>query len=218
MSNRGVNSKRWPNVVTGARIALMPAVLAAAVAGSKPGFVVLIAASLATDALDGYLARRLDAFSDFGRKLDSAADYLTMLTGIAGIALLWPEMVRREAPWIIAGLTAFFVVVVHGWMRLGRSPCYHTWGAKLGAAACALSLIPLLRGGPAWPFHSVIVFQILVGCEEMLIAFLVPEHVGEMPTAWHAFRLRRQKRAGFPRPPRSARPGPESERVATQPR
>ena len=91
--------KKLPNFISGLRLALMPAVLMSAIAGSRLWFVVLLAASLVTDAFDGFLARRLKAESEFGRKLDSAADYLTLLTGIAGIAL----RVRRE---YLARLTA----------------------------------------------------------------------------------------------------------------
>ena len=190
-----INPKLWPNLISGVRIALMPAVLMAAIAGSRTWFVGLLAASLTTDALDGFLARRLNAHSDFGRKLDSAADYLTFITGLAGIALLWPEITRRELPWIAAGLAAFFGVVVLGFVRLGRAPCYHTWAAKVGAAGCALSLIPLLAEWTATPFHLMIVGQILAGIEEMAIVLCVPEHKGEVATLWHAWRLRRESMA-----------------------
>src|SRR3954469_7681948 len=117
-----LNRKLWPNLLSGTRIALMPAVLTVAMAGSRLWFCVLVAASLLTDAFDGFLARRFNAFSEFGRKLDSMADYLTMITGLAGIALLWPHIVHRELPWIGAGLAAFFAVIVYGFIRLGRAP------------------------------------------------------------------------------------------------
>ncbi len=190
-----MNPKLWPNLLSGARIALMPAVLTAALAQSRRWFVVLLVTSLLTDALDGFLARRLNAYSDLGRKLDSAADYLTMVTGLAGIALLWPEIMRRELVWVAAGLGAFFAVVVYGFIRLGRAPCYHTWAAKLGAVLCACSLVPLLLEWTPLPFHVAIVLQILAGLEEMTIALLVPSHVGEMATVWHAWRLRRESMA-----------------------
>ena len=183
--------KLWPNLLSGTRIALMPAVLLAAIFGSKPWFVILLAASLTTDALDGFLARRLNAFSDFGRKLDSAADYLTLMTGLAGIALLWPESVRRELPWIATGLGAFFGVIVFGFIRLGRAPCYHTWAAKLGAIGCSLSMIPLLSGWSAGPFHVMIGLQVLAALEDVVIIMLIPKHEGEIATLWHAWRLRR---------------------------
>ena len=192
-----MNPKLWPNLLSGTRIALMPAVLMSAILGSRPWFVALVAASLLTDALDGFLARKLNAFSDFGRKLDSAADYLVMMTGLAGIALLWPDLVRRELPWIIAGLSAFFGVIVFGFVRLGRPPCYHTWAAKIGTMGCALSMIPLLSGWSAVPFHVMVSLQILAAVEEVIITLLIPSHTGQMATVWHAMRLRReQRRAG----------------------
>ncbi len=184
-----------PNWLSTLRILLAPAALTAALAGSKPWFIGLLAAGLLTDAMDGFIARRLHAETDFGRKLDSAADYVTMLIGIAGIALLWPEIMRRELPWVIAALVAFFAVIVYGLVRLGRAPCYHTWGAKTFAVACALSLIPLLAGWAAWPFHAAITLQILGGVEEMLIVLLIPEHRGQVATLWHALKLRRQYHA-----------------------
>src|SRR5829696_9217641 len=162
-----MNPKRWPNLLSGTRIALMPAVLLTAMGGSRMWFLILVGASLATDALDGFLARRLNAFSDFGRKLDSAADYLTMITGLAGIALLWPEIVRRELPWIIAGLAAFFGVIVYGFVRLGRAPCYHTWAAKFGVMGCAVSMIPLLGEWSPTPYRIMVVLQILAALEEV---------------------------------------------------
>jgi len=190
-----MNPKLWPNLVSGARIALMPVVLMAAVAGSRVWFVALLATSLATDALDGFLARKLNAFSDFGRTLDSLADYMMLLTGIAGIALLWPEAMQRELPWVISGLGAFFAVLVYGYARFGRPLRYHTWATKGLAMLLALSLVPLLGGWSPWPFRVVVALEVLSALEQMCIATLVPFHTGEMPTVWHAWRTRRESMA-----------------------
>lgn len=198
------NRRNLPNLVSGARIALVPAILGTALAGSKQWFVVMVIISLATDVLDGFLARRLHAYSDLGRKLDSAADYLTMITGLAGIALLWPEIVRRELTWVLAGLGAFFAVIVYGFARLGRAPCYHTWLSKIGAAGIALSLVPLLSGWSAAPFHLMIVIEVIAALEEMTIALLVPSHVGEMASVWHAWKVRQESMALLT-PPRHSR-------------
>jgi len=189
-----VNPKLVPNLLSGTRIALMPAVLMSALAGSRTTFVALVGLSLATDALDGFLARRLNAYSEFGRKLDSAADYVTLMTGATGIALLWPEIMHRELPWVLAGLSAFFAVLVFGFARFGHALGYHTWATKILAIAMALSLIPLLSGGPALPFHLLILLQFVASAEQMAIAVVVPEYRGEMPTVWHALRLRQSQR------------------------
>jgi phosphatidylglycerophosphate synthase len=187
-----VNRQAWPNLVTATRLALMPAVLGAALAGSRPWFVALIAGALLTDAIDGFLARRLQAYSEFGRKLDSLADYVTLVTGVSGIALLWPEIARRELAWIVTGVTAFFAVIIYGFVRLGRVPCYHTWASKAGAIVCPLTLVPLLNEWTAWPFHAAMVLLVITGLEEIAIAVQLPEHRGEMPSLWHARRRRRE--------------------------
>jgi phosphatidylglycerophosphate synthase len=199
------NPKHWPNILSATRLALMPVVLGAAVAGSRRAFVVLLGIALSTDVFDGYLARKLHAFSDLGRKLDSAADYVAMITGIVGIALLWPGTFERELPWIVAGLGAFFGVVAYGLIRLGRAPCYHTWLAKAGGAACALSMIPLLTGYSELPFHLAITLQICAGVDEMIIALLVPWHVGEMSSSWHAWKLRSSRPEMTPPAPAGTR-------------
>ena len=200
-----MNRKLWPNLLSATRIALMPAVLACALAGSRFWFTVLIVVSLLTDALDGFFARRFNAFTELGRKLDSAADYVTMVTGVAGIAVLWPEIMHRELPWVIVGLVAFFAVIVYSFIRLGHAACYHTWASKTGAIVCPITLVPLLNEWTALPFHLAIGFLVLTGLEEIAIALLIPRHVGEMPTVWHALRRRRAT---------TARAAPESDSKA----
>ncbi len=185
-----------PNLLSAARLLLMPLALMAALMGSKSWFVGLLGVALLTDAIDGPIARWLRAESEFGRKLDSAGDYVTLLLGVAGIALLWPEIMRRELPWVAAGLTLFFAVIVYGFVRLGRAPCYHTWLAKISAVACALSLVPLLAEWTELPFRLAVILQVIGGLEELAIVLLVPWHKGEVPTLRHAWRLRRERASG----------------------
>ncbi|HTO03027.1 MAG TPA: CDP-alcohol phosphatidyltransferase family protein [Opitutus sp.] len=197
MRSRSLKSMRksqWPNIVTASRIALMPGVLAAAMLGERAWFAGLLAVALATDVLDGYLARRLNSFSDFGRKLDSIADYTVLFVGLAGVTLLWPDVVKREWAWFAAVMGSFFVAMIYSFVRLGRVPCYHTWLSKGTVAGCVLALIPLLAGWTATPAHVVAALQVLVGVEEIAIASLIPWHVGEVPSVWHAWQLRKAKR------------------------
>jgi len=183
-----------PNLLSAARLLLMPTALIAALAESKPWFVTILTVALITDAIDGPIARWLRAESDFGRKLDSAADYVTLLSGVAGIAILWSDIMHRELPWVATGLTMFFAVIVYGFVRLGRAPCYHTWMAKISAVACAISLVPLLAEWTEVPFHVAVILLIVGGVEELVIINLVPWHEGQVRTFWHALKLRRQRK------------------------
>jgi CDP-diacylglycerol--glycerol-3-phosphate 3-phosphatidyltransferase len=82
MSGRLLN---LPNILTLARIAAIPLVVvfyALPVAWGRPVAALLFLASSATDWLDGYLARRWDQTSAFGRFLDPVADKLVVAAAL----------------------------------------------------------------------------------------------------------------------------------------
>lgn len=188
-----MSSSPWPNIVTLVRVALAPPLVAAGLAGERGWFAGLLTVALLTDVIDGWLARWLQAYSELGRKLDSLADYLTLFAGLTGIWLLWPEVIRREWMWFAAVLTSFFGAMLFCYVRLGRVPCYHSWASKATVVACVVALVPLLAGWTPVPARIVATFQVLVGVEEVAIALLVPWHDGEVPSLWHAWRMRRRR-------------------------
>jgi phosphatidylglycerophosphate synthase len=186
--------KKLPNLLSLLRLALLtPAMVAVAWAGgSRPWFLALFAAALLTDALDGFLARRLGAQSDLGRKLDSWGDYTMTAAAAAGVWRLWPEVMREEWPWFVTTLVGCFAIVAYGLVRWGRVLGYHTWLAKAMAVVLPLAVVVLLAGWSAGPFHAAVVLQVLCAMEELAIALALPGFSGEMPGLWHALRRRRE--------------------------
>ncbi len=83
-----------PNTVTVARILLVPFVVWAITAGRyQLAFWLFVAAGI-SDAVDGFLAKRLGAESEFGAYLDPLADKALLMSiyvtlGIAGLLPLW---------------------------------------------------------------------------------------------------------------------------------
>lgn len=86
-----------PNVLTMIRLALIPVFVAMFIAGQdKLALAVFIIAS-ATDLLDGYLARKHNQITDFGKLMDPLADKLMVITalicqGVTG-TFPWPAIV-----------------------------------------------------------------------------------------------------------------------------
>lgn len=69
-----------PNILSAFRIAAAPFLLYVAFIGHKSIFLFILGLSLLSDAVDGFIARRLGVSSKIGTKLDSWGDLATYLT------------------------------------------------------------------------------------------------------------------------------------------
>ena len=186
--------KQLPNLLSLLRIVVLAPVMVALAwaTGSRPWFLALFGAALVTDALDGFLARRLGAESDLGRRLDSWGDYAMTAAVVVAIWRLWPEVVQQEWPWFVTTLVGCFAIVVYGLVRWRRVLGFHTWLAKAMAMILPAGVVVLLAGWSAVPFHAAVILQVLCGMEEMVIAFLLPGFSGHIPSFWHALQRRRE--------------------------
>ena len=91
-----------PNALTMSRVAMIPAVLWYITAGTPRDAVVagwLYGATAVTDLLDGYLARKQNLVSVFGKFLDPLADKLLVMA-----TLIYLTRMGRIAPWIVVVL------------------------------------------------------------------------------------------------------------------
>jgi phosphatidylglycerophosphate synthase len=189
--------KRLPNLVSSLRLVAAAAMaVVTATAGSRVWFLSLLALALLSDALDGFLARRLKAESELGRKLDSWGDYAVVTSVAYGLWMLWPDMVHREAAWLITVYAACFAIVIYGLVRWQRILAYHTLASKAFAVMLPVALALLLADWSAVPFHFVVVFQVGAAAEEIAIALVLPGYSGQVPSLRYALRRRREGRPG----------------------
>jgi cardiolipin synthase len=77
-----------PNILTALRLAASPALVALLWRGHDYAALIVFVIAGATDALDGYLAKRFNLESRFGRYMDPAADKLLMLTSFLALTVL----------------------------------------------------------------------------------------------------------------------------------
>lgn len=179
-----------PNQISILRIILAPLLLLAAFADQPLLFLALFIVSLLSDALDGFLARRLHLVSEWGAQLDSWGDVATYLVVPPGVWLLWPALVRQERVAIILGITGFLVPIFLGFIKFKRLTSYHTWATKGAAILLGFAAPPLLLGGPAWPFRLAIVIFLLAEMEEVAITIRLSAWQANIPSLWHLRRLR----------------------------
>ena len=180
-----------PDALSVFRLAMVPVLGVLAWHGLASVFLVALVASLASDVVDGWLARRLGCASPRGARLDSWADLATYASLPLFAGWLWPDVLRAQSVWLAVALVAYATPMLVGWLRFRRLTSYHTWGAKLTAVLMGVAALLLFSGGPAWPFQVAVVALVLEGLEELAITALLPTWRADVPTLWHALGLRR---------------------------
>jgi CDP-diacylglycerol--glycerol-3-phosphate 3-phosphatidyltransferase len=162
-----------------------PFLLCLAWLGYRNLFLILLAVSLLTDAIDGYFSRRLNVTSDLGTKLDSWGDMATYLTIPLCAWWLWPEIIKEEAIYVVIVIGAYVIPIIAGLIKFRRIPSYHTLGSKIAAFIMSTSVFILFVTGIAWPFRCAAVFQALVACEGVLITTQLNKLHGNIKSIWH---------------------------------
>ena len=127
-----------PNVLTMIRLILVPVFVVLFVRGyRKAALGVFVAASL-TDMLDGYLARKLNQITDFGKLFDPLADKLMVLTAM--VCQGWAGVFPWSAIAIVAAKE--LVMVLGGLFMLSRDVVvYSNYVGKTAQVCFILSLI-----------------------------------------------------------------------------
>lgn len=180
-----------PNALSALRLVLAPVLLWLAWTGRPGAFLVTLSVSLLSDLVDGWLARRFGQATQLGTLLDSWGDLVTYTTVPLCAWWLWPELIRQEAQYAAAIVSAYVFPIVLGYLKYGRLTAYHTYGAKLSSLLVGPSALLLFLGGPAEPFRVATCVLVLAELEEIAITTLLPEWRANVPSLLHAQRLLR---------------------------
>jgi phosphatidylglycerophosphate synthase len=104
----------------------------------------LVAAGV-TDFLDGVVARRFGQTSAAGARLDLTADTLLLVSALAWIGLLHPEVLRENTGLIAAAAAVYLVAVGIGIANFRGLPNLHLYSSRLaGGLLYAFAVITLI--------------------------------------------------------------------------
>lgn len=186
--------QQLPNALSRLRIGMLPVLGALAWAGRPGLFLTALLLSLASDVVDGYLARRAGVTSELGAKLDSWGDLATYASLPLFAWWLWPDLLRAEIRFLACAILAYTLPIAVGLLRFGRLTSYHTWAAKGTAVLMGGALFVLFGGGPSWPFHVATFLLVVEALEEVAISCVLPRWKSDVRSLVHAFRERDQSR------------------------
>ena len=186
-------ANRWaitiPNLLSCLRLALAPVLLLLAWEHRPRAFLVCLCVSLASDLIDGFLARRLHQRSELGAKLDSWGDLATYTVLGIGAWWLWPAVIRNQAPFAAVVVASYILPSLLALLKFKRLTSYHTWGAKLSALIMGPALLLLFAWDAPWLFRVATVVPAVAEIEEMAITVVLREWRADVPSVAHALRL-----------------------------
>ncbi|NNF43506.1 MAG: CDP-alcohol phosphatidyltransferase family protein [Phycisphaerales bacterium] len=177
---------RWtlPNALTITRIFGTVVLLALAARGGAWYFPWLLVAIVATDGLDGLLAKLLNQRTTLGARLDSTADVLLAAALVACAGWLRPDFVAAQRPLLSVTLATYLFAGFVCLVRLRRWPSYHTWLAKTGWALVTIGAFFLFSGGPDWPCVVALAVVVIGNVEAIAISFVLPRWRANVRGIW----------------------------------
>ncbi len=167
----------WVNALTLYRIVAFPVLLGLIFVGRFDIFKWVLIVNFLTDALDGYLARKLKATSVLGARLDSIGDDLTVLAAMIGLWVARSEFIKAEMITFLFPLALFFVQAGCAYFRYGKMTSFHTYGAKAAAILQGFFLCSmfLFEQPLYWLFYTTAVVTSIELLEEIAIVYFLRE-------------------------------------------
>lgn len=140
-----------PNILSLARVALLPFIVLSLKAGQNGLLLALLLAAVLTDYLDGFFARRLGQVTDTGKILDPLADKICVNTMIIA---LW--MWRGFPLWAVILIVARDLMIVAGGllvMRKKKVVPVSNWPGKIAVAFMAATIICYSLNWQPWGLY-----------------------------------------------------------------
>lgn len=135
----------------------------------------LLASAFISDALDGFLARKLKVTSKLGAKLDSIADDLLFIVALTYIIIIYPEIIIQHI-YIVSflGILFIFKMIVLWFKHDKLISGMHTYIAKGAAVLQAIFFIHTAFFHPSEILFYIAVYATIIAIieESILIYFL----------------------------------------------
>ena len=164
-----------PNVITLSRGAGTLLLFAAIAGGRERLFAWVLLACLASDFLDGFLARFLRCTSHLGAVLDTVCDIGMHAAAIAGVVVYRPEFLRSNLAPIAALALAWPLLLAMELVRYRRPAAFHTYNTKIAAALGGVFVTLLLLDAAAnWLFYVAAAACAVACVERGLLVLMLP--------------------------------------------
>jgi CDP-diacylglycerol--glycerol-3-phosphate 3-phosphatidyltransferase len=175
------------------RILAVPILLGLIWFGEREWFSWMLLISYSTDAIDGFLARRLKITSARGSQLDSIGDQLTLIMGLIGLFFFENSFIEENYVLILMALVPYLEQMYFAFVKYGKATAFHTYLAKMSAITQGIFILWLLFFGPVyWLFYAMIALGVLETIEEITLIFMYDNWVEDVKGYFWALKDKRR--------------------------
>ncbi|MFH4967193.1 CDP-alcohol phosphatidyltransferase family protein [Gaetbulibacter sp. M240] len=175
------------------RIAAAPLLLILMGLDNRSLFTWLLLISYLTDAVDGYLARKLKITSPRGSQLDSFGDQVTLIIGLLGLFYFETKFIKINWVLILIAFVPYIIQMVLAYLRYGKATAFHTYMAKLSAILQSIFILWSLFFSPEYVlFYTMIVIGIIETAEEITLIFMYKNWASDVKGIYWALRDKRR--------------------------
>ena len=149
----------------------------------------LLLISYSTDAIDGFLARKLKITSPRGSQLDSMGDQVTLAIGLIGLFVFENDFIKENIILIIIAFIPYLVQMIIAYFKYGKATAFHTYLAKLSAIMQSAFILWSLFFSPDYTlFYIMIAIGLLETFEEITLIFMYDEWASDIKGIYWALR------------------------------
>ena len=149
--------------------------------------------SYSTDAIDGYLARKLKITSPRGSQLDSFGDQITLVVGLIGLLVFENEFIKKNILLISIAFVPYIIQMIIAYFKYGKATAFHTYFAKLSAIIQSAFILYSLFFAPNYAlFYIMIVFGLIETFEEITLIFMYDNWASDVKGIYWALRDKRR--------------------------
>jgi phosphatidylglycerophosphate synthase len=174
-----------PNALSASRIVFLPLLYGLCLAGLEVPFVIAYAVLGATDAFDGYIARRFHKTSEIGKVLDAYADLAMYVSTAFFLARLHMEYLKPNLTFLYVFFGILGLSLVISFIKLKKPVIMHTIVLKADAVLLYFLMI-LSAFFDTTVFVTVVIAGYCLGFVESILIFLLNASVDpDSPTIFH---------------------------------
>jgi len=177
------------------RVLIAPVLLAFIWFDLRLVFTWFLLISYATDAIDGYLARKLKITSPRGSQLDSFGDQITLIIGLIGLFYFETHFIKNNLILILIAFIPYVVQMLIAYRKYGKATAFHTYLAKLSAVLQSLFILWSLFFSPEYVlFYIMIVIGLLETIEEIMLIFMYDHWASDVKGIYWALNDKRRSK------------------------